>query len=297
MNYKSLDLTDQFVELIRRAATQLPMDMRHALRQAKGNEAPGSSAESAIGTILLNIDIAERNSTPICQDTGTPIFEVSYPVGLSTRRLADQIRRAAVIATEMNYLRPNAVDSISGKNSGDNTGEDFPTIHFHESEEEAVRVNLLLKGGGCENVSTQYKLPDGKLGAGRDLEGVRRVVLDAVHKAQGQGCGPAVLGIAIGGDRGSGYIKSKQQLFRPLEDESPDPQLAELEQRLYEETNQLGIGPMGFGGNTTVLGVKIAAQHRLPASYFVSVAYMCWANRRASMDVEFSADGMEVSYA
>lgn len=297
MDYKSLDLTDQFVELIRRAATQLPMDMRHALRQAKGSELPGSSAESAIETILLNVDIAERNSTPICQDTGTPIFEVSYPVGLSTRRLADQIRRAAVIATEMNYLRPNAVDSISGKNSGDNTGEDFPTIHFHESEEDAVRVNLLLKGGGCENVSTQYKLPDGKLGAGRDLEGVRRVVLDAVHKAQGQGCGPAVLGIAIGGDRGSGYIKSKQQLFRPLEDESPDPQLADLEKRLYEETNQLGIGPMGFGGNTTVLGVKIAAQHRLPASYFVSVAYMCWANRRASMDVEFSADGTEVSYA
>jgi fumarate hydratase, class I len=297
MDYKTLDLTDQFVELIRRAATQLPMDMRQALRQAKGNELPGSSAESAIETILLNVDIAERDSTPICQDTGTPIFEVSYPVGLSTRRLADQIRRAAVIATELNYLRPNAVDSISGKNSGDNTGEDFPTIHFHESEEEAVRVNLLLKGGGCENVSTQYKLPDGKLGAGRDLEGVRRVVLDAVHKAQGQGCGPAVLGIAIGGDRGSGYIKSKQQLFRPLEDESPDPQLADLEKRLYEETNQLGIGPMGFGGNTTVLGVKIAAQHRLPASYFVSVAYMCWANRRASMDVEFSADGMEVSYA
>ena len=297
MDYKTLDLTDQFVELIRRAATQLPMDMRQALRQAKGNELSGSSAESAIETILLNVDIAERDSTPICQDTGTPIFEVSYPVGLSTRRLADQIRRAAVIATELNYLRPNAVDSISGKNSGDNTGEDFPTIHFHESEEEAVRVNLLLKGGGCENVSTQYKLPDGKLGAGRDLEGVRRVVLDAVHKAQGQGCGPAVLGIAIGGDRGSGYIKSKQQLFRPLEDESPDPQLADLEKRLYEETNQLGIGPMGFGGNTTVLGVKIAAQHRLPASYFVSVAYMCWANRRASMDAEFSADGMEVSYA
>jgi fumarate hydratase, class I len=297
MDYKTLDLTDQFIELIRRAATQLPQDMRHALQKAKGNEAPGSSAESAIDTILLNVDIADRNSTPICQDTGTPIFEVSYPVGVSTRKLADQIRRAAAIATDRNYLRPNAVDSLSGKNSGDNTGEDFPTMHFHESEEEAIRVHLLLKGGGCENVSTQYKLPDGKLGAGRDLEGVRRVVLDAVHKAQGQGCGPAVLGIAIGGDRGSGYIKSKQQLFRTLEDVNPDPQLAELEQRIYEEANQLGIGPMGFGGNTTALGVKIAAQHRLPASYFVSVAYMCWANRRASMDVEFSEDGMEVSYA
>jgi fumarate hydratase, class I len=297
MDYKSLDLTEQFVELIRRATTQLPLDMRQALQQARGNEAPGSAAEGAIETILLNVDIAEKNSTPICQDTGTPIFEIAYPVGLSTRRLADQIRQAAVIATQKNYLRPNAVDSITGKNSGDNTGEDFPTMHFHEWDEDGIHVDLLLKGGGCENVSTQYKLPDSGLGAGRDLEGVRRVVLDAVHQAQGKGCGPAVLGIAIGGDRGSGYIKSKLQLFRPLEDINPDPQLAALEERIYDEANQLGIGPMGFGGATTVLGVKIAAQHRLPASYFVSVAYMCWANRRASMDVQFNAAGMEVSYA
>jgi fumarate hydratase, class I len=297
MDYKTIDLTDEFVELIRRAATQLPQDMRQALRRAKGNETAGSAAENALDTILLNVDIAEKNSTPICQDTGTPIFEVNYPVGLSTRKLTEQIRRAAAIATEQNYLRPNAVDSVTGQNSGDNTGEDFPTIHFHEWEEDGLHVDLLLKGGGCENVSTQYKLPDGGLGAGRDLEGVRRVVLDAVHKAQGQGCGPAVLGIAIGGDRGSGYIKSKQQLFRPLDDTNPDSQLAALEERLYEEANQLGIGPMGFGGETTVLGVKVAAQHRLPASYFVSVAYMCWANRRASMDVAFDEAGMEVRYA
>ena len=297
MEYKSLDLTDQFVELIRRAATQLPQDMRQALRQAKGQEDPGSAAEGALETILLNVDIAEKNSTPICQDTGTPIFEVKYPVGVSTRRLADQIRQAAAIATQRNYLRPNAVDTITGKNSGDNTGEDFPTMHFHEWDEEVIHVDLLLKGGGCENVSTQYKLPDAGLGAGRDLEGVRRVVLDAVHQAQGKGCGPAVLGVAIGGDRGSGYLKSKQQLFRQLDDTNPDPQLAALEERIYHEANELGIGPMGFGGKTTALGVKIAAQHRLPASYFVSVAYMCWANRRASMDVQFNDEGLEVSYA
>ena len=297
MDYKSLDLTDQFVELIRRAATQLPQDMRQGLRKAKGNEEPGSAAEGALDTILLNVDIAEKNSTPICQDTGTPIFEVSYPVGVSTRKLADQIRKAAAVATQNNYLRPNAVDSLTGKNSGDNTGEDFPTMHFHEWDEEGIHVDLLLKGGGCENVSTQYKLPDGPLGAGRDLEGVRRVVLDAVHQAQGKGCGPAVLGVAIGGDRGSGYLKSKQQLFRQLDDTNPDPQLAELEERIYNEANELGIGPMGFGGKTTALGVKIAAQHRLPASYFVSVAYMCWANRRASMDIQLNDEGLEVSYA
>jgi len=291
------DLTNHFIELVRRAATILPDDMQQALTKGKANEEPGSAAEGALDTILKNVELARENSTPICQDTGTPIFEIYYPLGVSTRKLAGQIRQAVAIATEQTYLRPNAVDSLTGKNSGDNTGEDFPTMHFHEWDEDTIHVDLLLKGGGCENVSTQYKLPDAGLKGGRDLDGVRRVVLDAVHQAQGKGCGPAVLGVAVGGDRGSSYIKSKQQLFRKLEDENPNEELAALEKQIYEESNQLGIGPMGFGGKTTTLGVKIGVQHRLPASYFVSVAYMCWANRRVSMDITFDGDNVEVSYA
>lgn len=287
------NLTDAFVELIRRAATQLPRDMERALQQAKKREEPGSAAEGALDTILRNVEMARTNSTPICQDTGTPIFEVYYPIGVSTRQLDDQIRQACAIATQQAYLRPNAVDSLTGKNSGDNTGVGFPTMHFHEWDEPDIKVDLLLKGGGCENVSTQYKLPNTELGAGRDLEGVRRVVLDAVNRAQGLGCAPGVLGIAIGGDRGTSYIKSKQQLLRPLDDVNPEPQLAELEDDLLDEGNELSIGPMGFGGKTTLLGVKAGALHRLPASYFVSVAYMCWANRRASMRVSDE----EVTYA
>ncbi len=288
------DLTDAFVELIRQTATVLPPDMQQAIAKAKDNEEKGSAAEGALNTILKNVDMAREASTPICQDTGTPIFEVYYPVGVSTRALDGQIRQAAALATERAYLRPNAVDSLTGKNSGDNTGVDYPTIHFHEWDGEGIHVDLLLKGGGCENVSTQYKLPDTGLKAGRDLDGVRKVVLDSVYQAQGKGCAPGVLGVAIGGDRGSGYIKAKQQLLRPLADTNEVPELKQLEETLYEETNELGIGPMGFGGKTTVLGVKVAAQHRLPACYFVSIAYMCWANRRASMDV--SANG-EVTYA
>ncbi|MFQ5401454.1 MAG: fumarate hydratase [Anaerolineae bacterium] len=291
------DLTEQLVELVKRAATRLPADMQKALAEAKEREAPGSAAEGALDTILNNIRLAREHATPICQDTGTPIFEVHYPLGVSTRALTKQIKQAAAVATERAYLRPNAVDSLTGENSGDNSGEDFPTIHYHEWEEDHIHIDLLLKGGGCENVSAQYKLPDARLRGGRDLEGVRRVVLDAVHKAQGKGCAPAVLGIAIGGDRGSSYIKSKQQLFRQLEDRNPNEQLAQLEEQLYEEANELGIGPMGFGGKTTVLGVKIGALHRLPASYFVSIAYMCWANRRASMDVTLAGEKVEVSYA
>jgi len=268
--------------------------MQRAIEKARDNEEPGSAAAGALETILKNVEMARQKALPICQDTGTPIFEVYYPAGWSTRALTDQIRKAVAEATRRAYLRPNAVDSLTGENSGDNTGEDFPTIHFHEWEEDHLRVDLLLKGGGCENVSAQYKLPDGALKAGRDLDGVRKVVLDAVYQAQGEGCAPGVLGIAIGGDRGTSYIKAKQQLFRPLEDTNSDPDLAALEERIADEANQLGIGPMGFGGKTTVLGVKIGTQHRLPASYFVSIAYMCWANRRASMNV--STNG-EVTYA
>ncbi len=287
------DLTEALVELIRRTSTDLPPDVEAALQEARQREAGGSAARGALDTILENVALARRDSTPICQDTGTPIFYVHYPVGWSTRTLKEQIRSAIAKATALTYLRPNAVDSISGVNSGDNLGDDaFPTIHFEEVEGDELIVDLMLKGGGCENVGAQYALPNGRLGAGRDLEGVRAVVLDAVHNAQGKGCAPGVLGVAVGGDRGSSYARSKEALFRPLDDMHEDPALADMEKRLVEEANQLGIGPMGFGGETTILGVKVEGMHRLPASFFVSVSYMCWAHRRHRMVVR----GDDVSY-
>lgn len=288
------DLTEALVELIRRTSTDLPADIETALAAAREREAAGSAAQGALDTILENVAMARRDSTPICQDTGTPIFYVQHPAGWRTRVLKEQIRAAIAKATEQTYLRPNAVDSISGLNSGNNLGDDaFPTIHFEESEGDELRVDLLLKGGGCENVGAQYALPNNRLNAGRDMEGVRAVVLDAVHNAQGKGCAPGVLGVAIGGDRGSSYARSKEALFRPLADVQKDTMLAEMEERLTAEANQLGIGPMGFGGETTVLGVKLEGMHRLPASYFVSVSYMCWAHRRHRMTVR----GDDIHYA
>ena len=280
------DLTDDFLELIRRTSTDLPPDVEKALVAARQGEAPGSASRGAFDSILENVALARSDSSPICQDTGTPIFTVRHPAGWSARELRQQIRKAVALATARAYLRPNAVDSLSGKNSGDNLGDNaFPTIHFEEVEGETLTVDLMLKGGGCENVGAQYSLPHAALGAGRDLEGVRRVALDAVHQAQGQGCAPGVLGIAVGGDRGSSYLASKEALLRPLDDLNPDPALADLEARLVREANELGIGPMGFGGRTTVLGVKAGSLHRLPASFFVSVSYMCWAHRRRRMIV------------
>ncbi len=277
------DLTQHFLELIRRTSTDLRPDVEEALRAARDREQEGSAAQGALDTILKNIELARQKSTPICQDTGTPIFYVYYPTGWSTLKLKEQIKAAVAEATARAYLRPNAVDSITGKNSGNNLGDEFPSFHFHEWEEPYLQVDLMLKGGGCENVGAQYKLPDTRLGAGRNLEGVRRAVLDAVYQAQGKGCAPGIIGVAVGGDRGSSYIKSKEQFYRPLDDANTKPELADLEQRLTQEANELGIGPMGFGGRTTVLGVKIGALHRLPASFFVTASYMCWADRRRTL--------------
>jgi fumarate hydratase class I len=287
------DLTESLIELIRRTSTDLSPDVQQTLEAARDREEHGSAAQSALITILDNVELARKNSTPICQDTGTPIFYVRHPAGWSTRQLREQIRNAIVAATKKAYLRPNAVNALTDKNSGNNLGDDaFPTIHFEEVEGDELTVELMLKGGGCENVGAQYSLPNSQLGAGRDLAGVRKVVLDAVQKAQGQGCAPGILGVAIGGDRGSGYYASKEVLFRPMEDENPDPKLNALEQRLTDEANQLGIGPMGFGGKTTVLATKMTGMHRLPASFFVSVSYMCWAHRHRKLIVR----GEEVKY-
>ena len=278
------DLTVHILELIRRTSTDLPEDVENAIQAAYERENYGTAAKGAIETILQNIAISRKNSTPICQDTGTPIFYVTYPVGWSTRQLRAQIENAVNQATEKSFLRPNSVETIYDRNTGGNLGDQyFPTIHFEEGEDETLTIELMLKGGGCENVGAQYSLPNSALGAGRDLAGVRKVVLDAVHKAQGYGCAPGILGVAIGGDRGSSYLASKEVLLKKLEETNADPKLQQLENRLTEEANQLRIGAMGFGGETTVLGTKITSLHRLPASYFVTVSYMCWAYRRRKM--------------
>lgn len=288
------DFTNEILELIRRTSSSLPKDVEERLKASIEKEEPGSAARGALETIMKNIELARANSTPICQDTGTPIFYVHHPEGMSTRKLREQIRSAMAEATKRSFMRPNAVDAIYDKNSGNNLGgDDFPYIHFEEVDpDQPLVIELMLKGGGCENVGRQYSLPDNSVGAGRDLAGVRKVVLDAVQKAQGQGCAPGILGVSIGGDRGSSYLKSKEVLFEKMGTRNADSEIAALEERLTKEANEMGIGPMGFGGKTTVLDTKITGMHRLPASYFVSVSYMCWAYRRRKMTVK----GEEVEY-
>lgn len=280
------DLVPHLVELIRSTSTDLSPDVEKALTDALAAEQPNSAAAGALQTILENVRLSRDTARPICQDTGTPIFYFWHPAGVSQRDLAAQAQTAVRKATELSYLRPNAVAALSGKNSGDNTGVDFPTVHFHEWDQPHLKVALMLKGGGSENCGCQYSVPSPEFNASRDIQGVRKAVLDAAYKAQGFGCAPGILGVGVGGDRATSMIKAKEQLFRPLTDHNPDAALDKLEKQLHQEINQLGIGPMGFGGRTTVLAVKIAELHRVPASFFVSIAYMCWADRRKIMTIE-----------
>lgn len=279
-------LHDSMVELIRRTSAEIPDDVQEAIVRSLEEEKKGTIAESALKIIERNIELAKQKSQPICQDTGSILFYVNAPIGFDQIAFEETTREAVKFATKKGYLRQNSVDSLTGKNDGTNVGPGSPTIHFHQHRAPSIEVRLVLKGGGCENVGAQYSLPNEKLHANRDLDGCRKVILDAVLQAQGKGCGPGILGVCIGADRAMGYEFSKQQFLRTLPDRNPVTELDALEQDVLKTANELGIGPMGFGGKTTLLGVKVCAANRLPASFFVSVSYMCWAYRRQGVELD-----------
>lgn len=285
-------LKDSLIELVTQTAVNLPPDVRAAMGLALEREQPGTQSHQALSIIALNTDMAHEDEGPICQDTGMPTFFVHTPVGANQMQIAQAIREAVAEATRRGKLRPNSVDSITGKNSGDNLGPETPVIHFEQHERDDIEIRLILKGGGCENKNIQYSLPCElpHLGrANRDLEGVKKCLLHAVWQAQGQGCAPGALGVCIGSDRAHGYHLAKTQLLRTLDDTNPDPALAKLESEILEEANKLGIGAMGLGGGVALIGCKIRAANRLPASFFVSVAYDCWAFRRLGVRLDASS--------
>jgi len=284
------DWTQLLVEVIATATAKLPEDVKAAIRSGRSREKEGSLAAMALDAVLKNAELAQSACAPMCQDTGVLIFWIHHPASVASGMLERACEEAVRRATAQQLLRENAVDTLTGRNTGTGQAPGIPSVHCAEWDRPEVKIELLMKGGGCENVSTQYSLPQSKLGADRNLDGVRRVVLDAVHQAQGKGCGPGILGVCMGGDRGSGYHEAKYQLMRRLDDRNPIPELDAMERRLVEEANQLGIGPMGFGGKTTVLGVKIGSLGRVPASYFVSIAYLCWAARRTTAVVGANGD-------
>jgi fumarate hydratase, class I len=282
-------LESSLLALITQTSANLPPDVRAAMAQALRSEAPATQSAQALHVIAGNIDMAHEDEAPICQDTGMPTFIIHTPAGFDQLSLKRAIHGAVAEATRRGKLRPNSVDSLTGKNSGNNLGPETPVLHFEQWDQDEIEVKLILKGGGCENMNSQYSVPCelAHLGrADRDLEGVRKCILHAVWQAQGFGCAPGAIGVCIGGDRAHGYHLAKMQLFRSLDDTNPDPALAKLEAQIMDQANKIGVGAMGFGGKVSLIGCKITAANRLPASFFVSVAYDCWAFRRLGVRLD-----------
>ncbi|TYR79205.1 fumarate hydratase [Priestia megaterium] len=282
-------LKQSMYDLIVETSTKLPKDVRRAIAAAKARENAGTRAAMSLATITNNIKMADENVSPICQDTGMPTFKIKTPIGVNQLEIKKAIYWAIEEATKHGKLRPNSVDSLTGDNSGNNLGAGTPVIKFEQWEKDYIDARLILKGGGCENKNIQYSLPcelEGIGRAGRDLDGIRKCIMHSVYQAQGQGCSAGVIGVGIGGDRTTGYELAKEQLFRSLDDENENEQLKQLEEYVMENANKLGIGTMGFGGETTLLGCKIGVINRIPASFFVSVAYNCWAYRRLGITID-----------
>ncbi len=270
--------------VLKQAVIYLPEDVKQALKKAYAEET-SETGKTQLRAILDNIELAEKHQAPVCQDTGTIIFYVK--AGAKAKDL-DKIEEAIVNATRRATkevpLRPNAVDPFTGKNSGDNTGRNIPHVNWEIVAGEDVELTVMTKGGGSENVCL-----GGMLVPGEGMKGLKKFVVDAVIRAGAQPCPPNILGIAIGGGADISMKLAKKALMKPLNEPNSDPEIAKLEKEIFEAVNMTGIGPMGLGGKTTVLGVHIDYAYRHPASFPAAVAFNCWAARRASARIH--ADG------
>jgi len=270
--------------LIKQAVIYLPEDVKQALRKAYAEET-SETGKTQLRAILENIELAEKHEAPVCQDTGTITFYVK--AGSQVKNL-HRVEAALVTATRKATreipLRPNAVDPFTQKNSGDNTGRFVPHLHWEIVSGDSLELTVMIKGGGSENVCAT-----GMLVPGEGIKGLKKFVIDAVIKAGAQPCPPTILGVAVGGGADIVMELAKKALLRPLGEANSDRRLAEIEREILEAANMTGIGPMGLGGKTTVLGVHVDYAHRHPASFPVAVAFNCWAARRAS--ARLSTDG------
>ncbi len=263
--------------MLRLAVVKLPQDVKEALKRAYREEV-SETGRVQLEAILKNIELAEKENAPICQDTGVIMFYVK--AGAQTKgldRVESVLINATRRATKEIPLRPNAVDPFTEKNSGDNTGRFIPYINWEIVPGDAIEITAFPKGGGSENVSQL-----GMLTPGEGVNGLKKFVIGAIIKAGAMPCPPTIVGVAAGGAADIAIKLAKMALLRPLNQPNLNPSLAKIEQELYEDANSTGIGPMGLGGKFTVLGVHIDYAHRHPASYPVAVVFQCWAARRAT---------------
>ncbi len=278
-----LKLRDGIVELYRKVATSVPPDVEEALKAAHGREVEGSEAKDALAGMLERIKRSRKGPKPVCIETGIPAFYLSVPKGLSHSEILDTITEATRLATRKVPLSANAVDIISARNTGDNTGKGFPIIHLGQSPNDILSVELTLRCPECETKGQTYSLPVESLEAATPLDSIARCAVDSVRKAQGKGCPPYIVGVGAGASKDQVTALSRKQVMRKVPERSEVEPVADLEDRILAEINSLGMGPLGKGGSTTALAVKVGLNHRMTSSFVADVYLSCWALRRGRL--------------
>jgi fumarate hydratase subunit alpha len=269
------DVQNVIVELLRKTVVQLPKDVEAALRKAYDTETE-EVPKMQLKAILDNIELAKKTTTPMCQDTGITVFYVTLPRDCQVdvgKGIVEGVRRA----TKEVPLRPNAVHPLTRKNPGDNVGDRMPYINWKVADQDFIEITVMTKGAGSENMSTLAMLTPS---AG--LKGVKEFILNTVLRAGSNPCPPTVMGVGIGGSADISMKLAKESLLRPLDQRNSDPEIAKLETELLESLNMLGIGPMGLGGKTSLIGLNIEYAYCHTASLPVAVNVQCWAGRRGT---------------
>ncbi len=278
-------IQDTIVELLRKAETILPQDIKEALKNAYDAE-EDELPKVQLQNILDNIQMAEEMSRPMCQDTGVPIIYVTFgKVEVpEAAKFENAIIEGVRSATEEVPLRPNTVHPLTRKNAGDNTGNRMPYINYKNSDNDYLELTAFPKGAGSENMSAL-----GMLLPAQGVKGIKEFVLQTLVNAGGKPCPPIIIGMGIGGSADIAMKLAKESLLRPINERHRETEIAVLEKELYEALNTIGIGPMGLGGKTTLLGLNIEYAHCHTASHPVAINIQCWAARRAT--VRIYADG------
>jgi fumarate hydratase subunit alpha len=258
-------------DALREAVIRLPPDVKRAIERAAANET-NPVAKGEFANIVQNIALAEKLLVPLCQDTGVPVVYLTLPPDVPlTAGIFEAVAIGVRTATQQIPLRPNVVDPLTRCNTGDNTGPGMPVVHVRPGK--TCTVTVLPKGAGAENVSRIAMLPPSQ------RYGIEGFVVETMLHAGGKPCPPVVLGVGIGSTFDGVAALAKEALLQPVDE------MTAFEQEICNSVNRIGIGPMGLGGDTTALAVKVRTAACHTASLPVAVNVQCWANRRATKEV------------
>lgn len=275
---KASDIIEAVAAMCVRATTKLPEDVRRSFEKASAQE-ESPAAQEIFSQLLENADLAEKTGLPLCQDTGYAVFyvEMGEDARVSGSTLKEAINEGVRQGYEKGFLRKSVCHPMTRANTGDNTPA---IIHIDLVEGDGLKIGFMAKGGGSENMSRVTMLAPAQ-----GWEGIKEFVVNRVAEAGPNPCPPVILGIGIGGTFERAPSIAKKALLRKLDDVHPDPEIAAMEAELLEEVNRLGIGPMGLGGKTTCLGIKIAMAPCHIASLPLAVNVQCHSARHEEVEL------------